>query len=245
LRRALVIVPTYNECDNIEEVARRLFDATTNEADLLVVDDSSPDGTAGLVKELGHERDDIYLIERPRKMGLGSAYLAGFEWGLERHYEALVEMDADLSHDPAEVPRLLAALAQSDLAIGSRYVPGGKIENWSPPRRLLSYGANLYVRMMLGLPVRDSTAGFRAYRASMLDGLNLEDVRAQGYGFQIEMTRQVRDGGGLITELPITFVERVAGTSKMTLKIVLEAFALVTVLGIKHRVKRLRGVLLS
>jgi dolichol-phosphate mannosyltransferase len=244
LRRALVIVPTYNERDNIEEVARRLFDATTNEADLLVVDDSSPDGTAGLVKELGHERDDVHLIERPRKMGLGSAYLAGFEWGLVRHYEALVEMDADLSHDPAEVPRLLAALAQSDLAIGSRYVPGGKIENWSPPRRLLSYGANLYVRMMLGLPVRDSTAGFRAYRASMLDGLNLEDVRAQGYGFQIEMTRHVRDGGGVITELPITFVERVAGTSKMTLKIVLEAFALVTVLGIKHRVKRLRGVLL-
>ena len=244
MRRALVIVPTYNECDNIEEVARRLFDATTNEADLLVVDDSSPDGTAGLVKELGHGRDDIHLIERPRKMGLGSAYLTGFQWGLERHYEALVEMDADLSHDPAEVPRLLAALAQSDLAIGSRYVPRGKIENWSPARRLLSYGANLYVRMMLGLPVRDSTAGFRAYRASMLDGLDLEDVRAQGYGFQIEMTRKVRDGGGLITELPITFVERVAGTSKMTLKIVLEAFALVTVLGLKHRVKRLRGVLL-
>lgn len=243
MRRALVIVPTFNERDNIEEVVRRLFDATTNEVDLLVVDDSSPDGTAGLVKELGHERDDIHLIERPRKMGLGSAYLAGFEWGRERHYEALVEMDADLSHDPAEVPRLLAALAHSDLAIGSRYVPGGKIENWSPPRRLLSYGANLYVRMMLGLPVRDSTAGFRAYRASMLDRLNLEDVRAQGYGFQIEMTRRVRDGGGSITELPITFTERVAGKSKMTFKIVLEAFTLVTTLGIKHRAKRLRGVL--
>lgn len=240
MSRALVIVPTYNERDNIEEVVRRLFDATDG-ADLLVVDDSSPDGTASLVKELGHERDDIHLIERPRKLGLGSAYLTGFQWGLERHYEAIVEMDADLSHDPAEVPGLLAALVQADLAIGSRYVPGGKIENWSAPRRLLSYWANLYVRLMLGLPVGDSTAGFRAYRASILDRLSLEDIRAQGYGFQIEMTRRVRDGGGLITELPIIFVERVAGTSKMTFKIVLEAFALVTLLGIKHRAKRLRG----
>lgn len=239
---ALVIVPTYDERENIEEVIRRLFEATDS-ADLLVIDDSSPDGTAGLVKKLGHERDDIYLIERSEKLGLGSAYLAGFEWALERHYEAVVEMDADLSHDPAEVPRLLAALTQADLAIGSRYVAGGKIEDWKAPRRLLSYNANLYVRLMLGLPVRDSTAGFRAYRASMLAGLDLGDVRAQGYGFQIEMTRRVRDGGGSITELPITFAERVAGKSKMTFKIVLEAFTLVTTLGIKHRAKRLRGVL--
>ena len=241
MSRALVIVPTYNERDNIEEVIRRLFDATNNGVHLLVVDDSSPDGTAGLVKALGHERDDIHLIERRRKLGLGSAYLTGFEWALERHYEAVVEMDADLSHDPAEVPRLLAALTQADLAIGSRYVAGGKIENWKAPRRLLSYYANLYVRVMLGLPVRDSTAGFRAFRAEMLAGLDLGDVRAQGYGFQIEMTRRVRDGGGLITELPITFVDRVAGQSKMTFQIVLEALFLVTVLGIKYRAKRLRG----
>ncbi len=243
MSRALVIVPTYIERDNIEELVRRLFDATNNQAHLLVVDDSSPDGTAGLVKALGHDRDDIHLIERRRKLGLGSAYLTGFEWALERHYDAVVEMDADLSHDPAEVPRLLAALTHADLAIGSRYVAGGRIENWKAPRRMLSYYANLYVRLMLDLPVKDSTAGFRAFRASMLAKLDLEDVRAQGYGFQIEMTRRVRDGGGLITEMPITFVERVAGRSKMTFQIVLEAFALVTVLGIKHHAKRLLGVL--
>ena len=235
--RALVIVPTYNERDSIGEVARRLFDAAAGSVDLLVIDDGSPDGTAAFVKELAADSPHgIHVIERSHKQGLGTAYVSGFRWGLERGYWALVEMDADLSHDPADVPRLLERLRSgAHLAIGSRYVDGGGTANWGPLRRALSAGGNLYARAWLGYPVRDSTAGFRAYRAETLAGQDLSSVRSEGYGFQIEMTRRVWRAGGTIAEVPITFTERVAGKSKMSRRIVAEALVQVTRWGLSDR----------
>ena len=232
-----MIVPTYNERDNIGEVAHRLFTATRESVDLLVVDDGSPDGTAEYVKSLAAESPyEINVIERSHKQGLGTAYVTGFRWGLERGYWALVEMDADLSHDPADVPRLLERLsAGADLVIGSRYVEGGGTENWGPLRRALSAGGNRYARLWLGYPVMDSTAGFRAYRAEVLAREDLSTVRSEGYGFQIEMTRRVWRAGGTIAEVPITFVERVSGKSKMSRRIVVEALAQVTRWGLSDR----------
>ncbi|MGH2698280.1 MAG: polyprenol monophosphomannose synthase [Actinomycetota bacterium] len=240
---ALVVVPTYNERENIEEVVRRLFDAAPSRVDLLVIDDGSPDGTAELVKKLSDDFPAIQLIERGEKLGLGTAYVTGFKWALQRGYAAVVEMDADLSHDPADVVRLLQALDEADLAIGSRYVPGGAVENWGPLRRRLSYYANVYARLTLSLPVGDSTAGFRAYRDSILRRIDLEGIRSEGYSFQIEMTRRVRHAGGRIIEIPITFVERIAGQSKMHLRIVVEALFFVAAWGIKDRGRRLRSML--
>ena len=233
-----MIVPTYNERDSIDEVVRRLFTAARDSVDLLVVDDGSPDGTAEHVKSLAAESPyEIHVIERSHKQGLGTAYVTGFRWGLERGYWALVEMDADLSHDPADVPRLLEALLSgADLAIGSRYVEGGGTENWGPLRRALSAGGNLYARAWLGYPVKDSTAGFRAYRAEVLAGEDLSTVRSEGYGFQIEMTRRVYKAGGTIVEVPITFTERVAGKSKMSRRIVAEALLAVTRWGLADRI---------
>lgn len=241
--RALVIVPTYNERENVAEVARRLFTAARDSCDLLVVDDGSPDGTAAHVKALAAESPyEIHVIERSHKQGLGTAYVTGFRWGLERGYWALVEMDADLSHDPADVPRLLERLrAGADLAIGSRYVEGGGTENWGPLRRALSAGGNLYARLWLGYPVMDSTAGFRAYRAEALAREDLSTVRSEGYGFQIEMTRRVWRAGGSIAEVPITFVERVRGNSKMSRRIVAEALLQVTRWGLADRLGGRRG----
>lgn len=241
--RALVIVPTYNERENIDEVARRLFTAARDACDLLVVDDGSPDGTAAFVKSLAAGSPyEIHVIERSHKQGLGTAYVTGFRWGLERGYWAFVEMDADLSHDPADVPRLLERLAGgADLAIGSRYVEGGGTENWGPLRRALSAGGNLYARLWLGYPVMDSTAGFRAYRAEVLAREDLSTVRSEGYGFQIEMTRRVWKAGGTIAEVPITFVERVQGKSKMSRRIVAEALLQVTRWGVADRLAGRRG----
>lgn len=235
--QGLVIVPTYNERDNIGEVVRRLFDAAGDSVDLLIVDDGSPDGTADLVRELAQGPHGIHLMERSGKQGLGTAYIAGFKWAMERGFKAVIEMDADLSHDPADVPRLLEALGGADLAIGSRYVPGGGVENWSKVRQMLSASGNLYARMWLGFPVRDATSGFRAYRVSMLAEQNLDTVRSEGYAFQIEMTRRIYKAGGRIVEIPITFVERVAGRSKMSKKIVAEALTQVTRWGINDRFK--------
>lgn len=232
-RLALVVIPTYNERDNIEEVVRRLFQAVGDSAHLLVVDDGSPDGTAERVKHLIAERDDIYLFERAGKQGLGTAYKEGFAWGLEHGYWAMVEMDADLSHDPADAPRLLRALDDADLAIGSRYVRGGAVEDWGLTRRLLSRYANVYVRHWLRLGVRDATAGLRAYRAEILSVIQLGTVRSEGYGFQIEMTLRVTQAGGRIIEVPITFSERVVGRSKMSSKIVFEALTKVLVWGLR------------
>ena len=226
--RVLVVLPTYNEAENIEHVLRRIRTALPD-AGVLVVDDGSPDGTANLAEKLGGELDNIEVLRRNTKSGLGSAYRAGFAWGLERGWEAFVEMDADLSHEPEALPSLIEPLTEGiDLVVGSRYVPGGSIPNWRWHRRVLSQGGNVYAALLLGLHVADSTSGFRAYRAEVLRRINLDDVRAEGYGFQIEMVLRVLQNGGQVTEVPIRFVDRVQGKSKMSMHIVVEALLLVT-----------------
>lgn len=233
--RALIVLPTYNEADNIAEVLRRARAAAPS-ADILVVDDSSPDGTAEIAKAMGAEVGGVDVLSRPAKSGLGSAYRDGFRIGRERGYDALMEMDSDLSHDPADIPRLLDALDRgADLAIGSRYIPGGQIPDWPWHRRALSKYGNRYSAVMLSLDVHDATAGFRAYRSDVLGRIHLETVRADGYGFQIEMAHRVALVGGTIVEVPIQFVDRRLGTSKMSSRIVVEALALVTWWGVKQR----------
>ena len=226
--RVLIVLPTYNEAENIDHVLRRIRTAMPD-AGVLVVDDGSPDGTADLAAKLGVELGNVDVLRRTAKSGLGSAYRAGFAWGLERGWEAFVEIDADLSHEPEALPSLVAPLREGvDLVVGSRYVPGGSIPNWRWHRRLLSQGGNIYAALLLGLHIHDSTSGFRAYRAEALRRIDLEAVRAEGYGFQIEMVYQVIQHGGHVTEVPIRFVDRVEGESKMSMHIVIEALLLVT-----------------
>ncbi|MBW3573334.1 MAG: polyprenol monophosphomannose synthase [Actinobacteria bacterium] len=237
MRRTLVVLPTYLEADNLEEVLRRLR-AAVPAADVLVIDDSSPDGTAQVAKAVGEELGRVEVWVRPGKAGLGSAYRDGFRQGLTRGYEVLVEMDSDLSHDPAALPALIAAIDQgAALVIGSRYVPGGRIPNWSLYRRLLSRFGNRYAARLLRLDVADATSGFRAYDGATLGRLDLSAVRADGYGFQIEMAHRISRLGGGVVELPIDFVERHRGTSKMSLPIVIEAFVLVTRRGLGQRLQ--------
>ncbi len=232
--RVLVVLPTYNESENIDRVLRRVRLALP-EAGVLVVDDGSPDGTADMAELLGKELGRIEVLRRTAKSGLGSAYRAGFAWGLERNWEALVEMDSDLSHDPDALPGLVAPLDEGfDLVVGSRYVPGGSIPNWKWHRRLLSRGGNVYAATLLGLHITDSTSGFRAYSAGILRKLDLGAIHAEGYGFQIEMVYEVLGAQGKVTEVPIRFVDRVDGKSKMSMHIVVEALALVTLWGVKR-----------
>ena len=238
--RVLVVLPTYNEAENIERVLREVRRALP-EGGVLVVDDGSPDGTAELAEKVARDVGGIDVVRRPGKAGLGSAYRAGFAWGLARGWDAMVEMDADFSHEPSALPGLVAPLeAGADLSVGSRYVPGGSIPNWSWHRRLLSEGGNRYAAVVLGMAVRDSTSGFRAYRADMLRQLDLDRIRADGYGFQIEMVHQVLLHGGRVVEVPIRFVDRVEGTSKMSSAIVVEALLLVTWWGVLRIVRSLR-----
>ncbi len=240
--RALVVLPTYQEAENIQTVLGRIRDAAP-EAEVLVVDDGSPDGTADLAEATGARLGQVQVLRRTEKSGLGPAYRAGFTWGLERDFDVLVEMDADLQHDPAMLPRLLDAVdtGPADLAIGSRYVAGGSVAGWPTSRRLLSQWGNRYIGLMLHMPVRDATAGYRAYRATIIEKIGLERVRADGYGFQIEMAYEVNKAGGVIVELPITFRERTQGTSKMAPNIVGEAMWLVTKWGLRDRWARLRA----
>jgi dolichol-phosphate mannosyltransferase len=234
--RVLVVLPTYNEIENIDEVLRRTRRALPG-ATVLVIDDSSPDGTAGRVEQLAPQLGDIHVIRRSGKQGLGSAYRAGFRHGLATGYDVLVEMDSDLSHDPAVLPDLVAAVAGgADLAIGSRYVPGGSIPDWPLLRRTISRLGCFYARVMLRLPVADATSGFRAYRAAVLDAIDLDALRADGYGFQVEMAYRVHTMGGTITEVPIEFRDRTLGRSKMSMRIVIEALLLVTRWGLRDRV---------
>jgi dolichol-phosphate mannosyltransferase len=231
--RVLVVIPTFQEAGNIERVLWRVRSAVPD-AMVLVVDDNSPDGTADLAEMTGAELGSVAVLRRSAKTGLGGAYRAGFAWGLEQGFDVLVEMDADLSHDPASLPALLSAVESgADLSIGSRYVPGGKIPRWSWHRRLLSRWGNRYAAMMLRMPVRDATAGFRAYRAHALRGIELDTVRADGYGFQIEMAYRVSRGGGRIVEVPISFADREVGESKMSSRIVVEALTMVTRWGLR------------
>jgi dolichol-phosphate mannosyltransferase len=228
LMRPLVVIPTYNESENIERMLSRIHDCLP-QAGVLVVDDGSPDGTADLVEAVAAQLPDVHLLARASKSGLGSAYRAGFAWGLERGYDACIEIDADFSHDPAALPSLVAPLEEGfDVSIGSRYVEGGSIPNWAWHRHLLSKGGNLYASAILGLDVADATAGYRAYSADLLRRLDLDRIRAEGYGFQIEMTYRAKQQGAAITEVPISFVDREAGESKMSSVIVIEALGLVT-----------------
>jgi len=235
--RVLVVLPTYDERENIEAILETVR-AVVPEASVLVVDDGSPDGTAELAEKAAADLGGIEVLRRAGKTGLGSAYRDGFRWGLARGYEAFVEMDSDFSHDPKVLPELLGALGDGvGLVIGSRYVPGGTIPNWSVSRRLISRLGNIYANVLLGLAVEDSTAGYRVYAATLLRRLDLDRVRADSYGFQIEMTHLARQAGAGIVEVPIHFVDRVAGTSKMSTFTVVEAFVLVTRWGL-HRILR-------
>jgi len=236
MRNRLIIVPTYNELVSAPLLIRRILKHIPN-SDVLVVDDGSPDKTGDAIRELQQEFPTLHLLEQKTKLGLGSAYRLGFAWGLERGYEELIEMDADLSHRVRDLKKMIEAKElqpNTDLVIGSRWIPGGKTENWSKSRELLSRAANLYVRAMVGLGVKDSTAGFRIYSASMLKRLNMESIKSEGYSFQIEMTRAVHKLDGKIIEVPITFREREKGVSKMSKKIVGEAMILVTLWGLKR-----------
>jgi dolichol-phosphate mannosyltransferase len=237
----LVVIPTYQEAANIETVLTRVQEAEPR-AHVLVVDDNSPDGTAELAEKAGEKQRQgkIRVLKRPGKSGLGSAYRAGFAWGLQNGFDVLIEMDADLSHNPNDLPRLIEGIESgADLVVGSRYVSGGAIPGWPAHRALLSRGGNIYARRMLSLPLNDATSGFRAYRSEVMKRINLGTVRAEGYGFQIEMAYRMFRHGGTIKEVPITFIDRIEGVSKMSSKIVVEALALVTMWGVRDRVRRL------
>ena len=230
-----VIIPTFNEAANLEEIVGRVRTAVPA-ADILVADDNSPDGTGEIADKLAAGDEHVHVLHRPAKHGLGAAYLAGFGWALDRGYGAVVEMDADGSHDPAELPALLAALADADLVVGSRWVRGGTVRNWPRSRELLSRGGNAYARVMLGLSVHDATGGYRAYRAATLNDIGLHSVRSQGYCFQIDLTLRAVRAGKKVVEVPITFTERAHGNSKMSRAIVAEALWKVTEWGVTGRV---------
>ena len=229
--KILVCVPTYNECDNLLPIANRLHAAVPG-AHLLVIDDGSPDGTGAMADELAVREPWAHVLHRTTKAGIGAAYIAGFGWGLEHGYDVIVEMDADGSHAPEQLPLLIAALADADLALGSRWVPGGQVVNWPRSRELLSRGGNAYTRIMLGLPLADATGGFRAYRREVLAALPLAEVASQGYCFQVDLAWQTWKAGFHVVEVPITFVERERGESKMSRSIVVEALWRVTVWGL-------------
>ena len=240
-RDLLVVVPTYNEHDNLVELIEGIRSAVP-EADILVVDDASPDGTGKLADSIARTDGQVHVLHRLAKQGLGVAYVDGYGWGLQRHYQRFVQMDADGSHRPEQIPDLLEPLADADLVIGSRWVPGGGIVDWPRRREWLSRGGNAYTRWMLGIPVRDATGGFRAFRRQTLDGLNLGSVASQGYCFQVDLARRAVLGGFRIVEVPITFVERRYGDSKMSSAIVGEALWFVTAWGVMRRLRSIRDV---
>ncbi len=237
----LVVIPTYDERENIERIVARVTSSVAD-AHLLVVDDGSPDGTGKIADELADADPRIHVLHRAEKAGLGAAYIAGFDWGLARGYDVLVEMDADGSHAPEQLPRLLSALDEADLVLGSRYVPGGAVVNWPRSREIISRGGNVYTQLALGMRVRDATGGYRAFRRTVLEGIDYAGVSSQGYCFQVDLVRRAFDAGFRVVEVPITFVERERGESKMSGKIVREAFLRVTQWGARHRAQQLRAV---
>jgi dolichol-phosphate mannosyltransferase len=223
----LVIVPTYNERDNLSQIIQAVH-RELPQAEILVVDDNSPDGTGQLADEISRTDPKVHVLHRPGKQGLGTAYIAGFKWALEHDYQFIFEMDCDFSHDPRYLPELLAAAqGGADLVLGSRYVGGGGTINWGVVRQLISKGGSLYARTVLGVPVRDLTGGFKCFRRRVLEAIDLSSVSAQGYGFQIEMTYRALQRGFRVVEVPIVFVDRRVGQSKMSKKIFLEALSLV------------------
>jgi len=224
--KSIIVIPTYNEIENIEHLINEVL-TKVDGIHVLVVDDNSPDGTAAQVKKMMASDDRIHLLERPGKMGLGTAYCDGFRYALARDYEAVFEMDADFSHDPNELPRFLEALEDNDLVIGSRYIKGVNVINWPLSRLILSYGANMYSRVITGMPIMDATGGFKCFRASKLREIDLNSVKTNGYGFQIEMNYRMWVNGARIKEIPIIFVDRRSGVSKMNKSIIYEAIFLV------------------
>jgi len=246
LTRVLVVVPTYDERENLPIALDRLREHVPT-ADVLVVDDGSPDGTGELAEKIAESESSsgsprsIGVLHRTGKQGLGTAYVAGFGWALERGYDVVVEMDADGSHRAQDLPLLLAALGRADLVLGSRWVRGGRVVNWPLHREVLSRGANLYTRIMLGIPLGDATGGFRAYRADLLRRLSFGDVASQGYCFQIDMAWRAVRAGARVVEVPITFVERELGQSKMSRDIIVEALVNVTRWGMHERSRQVAG----
>ncbi len=244
LGRILVIIPTYNERENIERIVSRAR-VCVPEAHILIADDNSPDGTGDIADELAAVDDHIQVLHRAGKEGLGAAYLSGFAWAIDQGYDVIVEMDADGSHQPEQLPKLLAALRNADVVLGSRWVQGGSVVNWPKHREFLSRGGNLYTRAMLGIPLHDATGGYRAFRADALRTLDLSDVESKGYCFQVDMAwRAVRAGLGVV-EVPIEFIERELGDSKMNQKIVTEALWRVTQWGAADKFAKSRRLLAS
>jgi dolichol-phosphate mannosyltransferase len=237
LGQILVIIPTYNERENLPLIIDRVRRAVPA-AHVLVADDNSPDGTGQIADELSAADPAVHVLHRPGKQGLGAAYLAGFAWALEHGYDVAVEMDADGSHQPEQLPRLLDALTDADLVLGSRWVPGGQVRNWPRSREVLSRGGNTYTRVALGIPLRDATGGYRAFRRSALEALDLGAVESQGYCFQVDLAWRAVSQGLRVVEVPITFVEREIGDSKMSQRIVVEALWRVTVWGAQHRARQ-------
>ncbi len=242
LGRILVIIPTYNEKENVARITGRVR-ACVPEAQILVADDNSPDGTGAIADALAADDDHIHVMHRLGKEGLAAAYMAGFAWGLERGFDVLIEMDADGSHQPEQLPSLLDALRDADLVLGSRWVPGGTVVNWPRSREILSRGGNMYTRMALDVPLMDATGGYRVFRAQTLRDLMLDDVASQGYCFQVDMARRAVQSGKRVVEVPITFVEREYGDSKMSGRIVREALWRVTVWGVQERAAKARAVI--
>jgi len=238
----LVIVPTYNEAESLQPIIARIRDSVP-EAHVLVADDNSPDGTGDIADALAANDANVKVMHRHGKEGLGAAYIAGFGWGLQNGYDVLVEMDADGSHQPEQLPLLLDALRNADLVLGSRWIPGGGTENWSKGREVLSRGGNAYTRAMLGVPIHDATGGYRAFRAETLRKLDLHTVASQGYCFQVDLAWRTVQRGMRVREVPITFVERSVGSSKMSRAIVAEALLRVTQWGVQERFRAARQFL--
>jgi dolichol-phosphate mannosyltransferase len=237
--QVLLVIPTYDERENLEAIVSRVR-AAAPDADILVADDNSPDGTGDIADGLAATDPHVHVLHRAGKQGLGAAYLAGFAWGLDRGYDVLVEMDADGSHQPEQLPRLLDALDDADLVLGSRWVPGGRVVNWPLHRKLISRGGTTYTRLALGIPIRDVTGGYRAFRAGALRQIDLHDVASQGYCFQIDLAWRAVRRGLRVVEVPITFVERERGQSKMSGGIVRESLLRVTHWGVEYRAQQVR-----
>lgn len=231
--KSLIIIPTYNELENLPKLIPSVL-SQDESIHILIVDDGSPDGTGAFVKEEMKKNDRIHLLEREKKMGLGTAYIDGFKYALKNNYDFVFEMDADFSHDPNELKNFLIAIKQSDLVLGSRYINGVRVLNWPMSRLLLSFFASVYTRIIIGMPIKDATGGFKCFRRSVLEAIDLDKVRSNGYSFQIEMTFKAYCKGFKIKEIPIIFIDRVKGKSKMSKKIVREAVTMVWKLRLQH-----------
>lgn len=237
--KVLVIIPTYNEAENVTRIVPRVR-TSVPEAHILIADDNSPDGTGKLADELAAADNHVHVMHRYGKEGLGAAYLAGFHWGLDEGYDVLVQLDADGSHQPEQLPSLLDALRSADMVKGSRWVKGGRVVNWPKSREVLSRGGTLWTRLMLGLPLKDATGGYNAFRAETLRGIGLDDIASAGYCFQVDLAWRTLKAGYRVREVPITFIEREYGDSKMSQQIVIEALIRTTLWGVAHRGKQLR-----